>query len=187
MNWKVLLALGAAVALSQILLWWLVPPPQPQQVTGPPRSGYSLDNFSLDVLTRDGSVGFTLQAPHLQRRDADDSLFIDEPDFSLPSSEGPPWYGRAEYGWVSADGSLLKLSGKVLLQRPATASQGASTIDGADLSVWPQDKRIASAAATEIHEPGRILSGTGIRADLATHTLELLANVHGTLEPSRNP
>lgn len=185
MNRRLVLGLILAVIASQLLLWWLKPAPKPRQNAGPPRSGYSLENFSLDVLTRHGDIGLNLQAPHLQRRDADASLFIDKPRFRLPGNDATEWNGQAEHGWVSADGELLKLSGKVLMQRPATATLGKASIHTADLTVWPTEKRVATAAQADISDPGRILTGTGLKADLATHTMELLANVHGTLQPSR--
>ncbi len=185
MNRRLLLGLVLAVAVSQLLLWWLQPAPKPRQSAGPPRSSYSLENLDLDVLTRTGKIGFTLQAPHLTRRDADASLFIDQPRFTLPAEGDNRWLGTAEHGWVSADGTLLKLSGDVAMDRPASGELGKASIRTANLTAWPTEKRIASPAATEIREPGRILAGTGMKADLTTHSLELLANVHGTLEPSQ--
>lgn len=185
MNRRLLLILILAVAASQLLLWWFKPAPKPRQSAGPPRSGYTLNNFSLDVLTRRGTIGFHVQAPQLQRRDADESLFIERPRFRIPGSDNSQWRGQAEHGWVSGNGELLKLSGKVLMQRPATATLGKARIETADLTVWPAEKRLATAAQAEISDPGRILTGTGLKANLATHTMELLANVHGTLQPSR--
>lgn len=185
MNRRLLVLLIVAVAASQLLLWWLKPAPKPRQSAGPPRSGYSLNNFSLDVLTKHGTIGFHVQAPHLQRRDADESLFIDKPRFRIPGTDNTQWHGQAEHGWVSGNGELLKLSGKVVMQRPATATQGKASIETVDLTVWPAEKRLATDAQAEIRDPGRILKGTGLKANLATHTMELLANVHGTLQPSR--
>lgn len=185
MNRSVLVVLVALVAISQLLLWWLQPAPKPRQSAGPPRSSYSLENFDLEVLKRSGAIGFTLQAPHLQRRDADESLFIDEPRFRLPAEGDNHWLGSAEHGWVSADGSMLKLSGQVDMHRPAATGLGRASIRTSDLTAWPSQKRLATDARTEIREPGRILEGVGMKADLDTHTLELLANVHGTLDPTR--
>ncbi|MGB8635924.1 MAG: LPS export ABC transporter periplasmic protein LptC [Rhodanobacteraceae bacterium] len=185
MNRRALLGLLLAVAVSQLLLWWLKPAPKPRQSAGPPRSGYSLENFTLDVLNQHGDIGFSLRAPHLQRRDADESLFIEQPRFRLPGSNGSHWQGQAEHGWVSGDGEQLKLSGEVLMTRPATDTLGQARIKTADLTAWPGEKRLQTSARAEITDPGRILTGTGLKANLVTHTMELLANVHGTLQPSR--
>lgn len=179
MKRRALIALAAAVIASQALLWWLRPEAVPPADAGPPRSGYSLTDFTLEVLTASGSIGFRLAAPRLQRRDADASLFIDAPRFHIPMAHGEDWHGRSEHGWVSADGNVLKLFGDVTM-----AQADATRIHTRDLTAWPAEKRAASAAPVEIRQPGRILTGTGMKADLATHTLELLADVHGTLEPA---
>jgi lipopolysaccharide export system protein LptC len=181
--WPVLL-LALAVVATQLLLWWLAPAPKPRVSAGPPRSGYTLENFSLDVLNEDGRVGARMRAPRLQRRDGDGSLYIDAPQFELPAETGSPWQGHSDYAWVAADGSLLKLQGAVHMQRPASTVNGSADIATADVSAWPDEHRLQTAAPTAIREPGRILSGTGMKADLANHTLELLADVHGTFQPA---
>jgi lipopolysaccharide export system protein LptC len=40
-----------------------------------------------------------------------------------------------------------------------------------------------TAAPATIIQPGSILSGTGMRGDLNTKVLELLSDVHATIEP----
>lgn len=183
---SVVLLVLAAIA-SQLLLWWLAPAPKPHPMSGPPRSGYTLENFQLQVLTNHGAPGMQIKAPHLQRRNGDGSLFITQPVFDLTGTAGSHWLGNAEHGWVSADGSELKLLGKVHMQRPATNAVTLATIDSADISAWPNQHRLQTAASTVIREPGRILRGVGMKVDLTTHTMELLAHVHGTFQPATQP
>ncbi|HET6631939.1 MAG TPA: LPS export ABC transporter periplasmic protein LptC [Rhodanobacteraceae bacterium] len=189
-RWRVplsLVALVAAAVASQLLLWWLTPAPVHHTMAGPPRSDYTLRDFSLNVLKEDGSVAMRMQAPHLQRRNGDGSLYITAPRFELPGSgNDSQWLGKSERGWVSADGSELKLLGAVHMHRPATATVGEATIDSADIIAWPDRHQLATPAPTVIREPGRILRGTGMQVDLATHTMELMANVHGTFQPARH-
>lgn len=180
---SILLLVLAAVA-SQVLLWWLAPAPKPRSMSGPPRSGYTLTNFHLQVLTATGAPGVNLTAPQLQRRNGDGSLFVTQPVFDLTGTTDSHWLGNAEHGWVSADGSQLKLLGRVHMHRPATASATQASIDSADVSAWPNQHRLQTAATTVIHEPGRILRGVGMKVDLTTHTMELLAHVHGTFQPA---
>ena len=182
-----LVLLVLAVIASQFLLWWLQPEAKPRQGAGPPRSAYTLENFSLDVLTTTGKLGVRVQAPHLQRRDGDGSLYIDAPHFILPGSSDSQWLGQSEFGWVSGDGAMLKLQGNVHMQRPATATLGAASIVTADISAWPGEHRLETAAKAKISEPGRILAGTGMKVDMTQHTMELLADVHGTLQPATAP
>ncbi|HET8897206.1 MAG TPA: LPS export ABC transporter periplasmic protein LptC, partial [Rhodanobacteraceae bacterium] len=64
-NLTALVLLALAVTGSQFLLWWLAPAPKPRVAAGPPRSGYMLENFELNVLGNDGRVDVRLTAPHL--------------------------------------------------------------------------------------------------------------------------
>ena len=70
----VMLALAMIAALSQILLWLTRPPPLEPTFSGPPRSGYTLDNFSMNALDESGKLSFTVSGPRLTRRSEDGSI-----------------------------------------------------------------------------------------------------------------
>lgn len=177
------LVLLIAAAATQLLIWWLKPPPKPNQMVGPPRSSYTLNDFTLDALDQNGKPSFHLTAPYLARRQGDDSLYVNAPKFTIIGSDGADWHGTSQYAWVSADNSLLKLVGKVDMVRPATARTSPAEVHTADATIWTKDKRMASAAPSVIQQPGRILRGIGMKADMTTHSLELLSDVHATLTP----
>jgi lipopolysaccharide export system protein LptC len=180
-----LIALAVAAAITQLLVWWLKPPPKPVAIVGPPRSSYELDHFTLHALGQDGKLAFTMTAPHLARREGNDSLYVNAPKYSFVASDGSNWDGKSQYAWVSADNNVVKLIGKVDMRRPPTKTISEAEIHTADATVWTQDKRMASAAPSVIQDPGRILRGTGMKADFDTRTLELLSDVHGTLTPPK--
>jgi lipopolysaccharide export system protein LptC len=178
-----IVALAIAVAATQALVWWLRPPPTPVAMVGPPRSSYELDHFTLHAFAIDGRLAFTMTAPHLARREGNDSLYVNAPNYFFVGSDGSNWYGDSQYAWISADNNLVKLIGAVNLRRPATPTSTTAEIHTADATVWTQAKRMASAAPSVIQQPGSILRGVGLRADFDTHTLELLSDVHATLTP----
>jgi lipopolysaccharide export system protein LptC len=172
-----------AAAGTQLLVWWLKPPPKPNEMVGPPRSSYTLNDFTLDGLGEDGTPSFRLVAPYLARRQGDDSLYVNAPVYTIYGTDGADWHGTSQYAWVSSDNSLVKLIGKVDMHRPAVGTVKAAEVHTADATVWTQDKRMASAAPSIIQQPGSMMRGVGMRADLDTHTLELLSNFHGTFTP----
>ena len=177
------IALAFAAALTQLLVWWLKPPPKTVAIVGPPRSSYELDNFTLHAFGLDGRLAFTMTAPHLARREGNDSLYVNSPHYFFVGSDGSNWYGTSQYAWISSDNNLVKLVGTINMRRPPTATLSAAEIHTADATVWTQDKRMATAAPSVISEPGSILRGVGMKADFTTHSLELLADVHATLAP----
>lgn len=178
-----LVALAIAAALTQLLVWWLKPPPRPVAMVGPPRAAYELDNFTLRAFGADGKLSFGMSAPHLARREGNDSLYINAPKYFFTGKNGADWHGTSQYAWISGDNSIVKLIGKVDLRRPPTGKTSEAEIHTADATVWTQQKRMATAAPSVIQEPGRILRGTGMKADFDSRTLELLADVHATLTP----
>ncbi|HEY3520716.1 MAG TPA: LPS export ABC transporter periplasmic protein LptC [Rhodanobacteraceae bacterium] len=181
------IALAFVLALAAVGTWlliqWLKPPPKPNEMVGPPRSSYTLNDFTLDGLGEDGTPSFRLVAPYLARREGDDSLYVNAPVYTIYGSDGADWHGTSQYGWVSSDNSLVKLIGKVDMHRPAVGKIKAAEVHTADATVWTQDKRMASAAPSIIQQPGSMMRGVGMKADLNTHTLEMLADVHGTFSP----
>lgn len=182
-SFGLMIVLALAAIGSWLLIQWLKPPPKPNEMVGPPRSSYTLNDFTLDALGEDGAPAFRLVAPYLARREGDDSLYVNAPVYTIYGTDSADWHGTSQYAWVSADNSLVKLIGKVDMRRPATTTAKEAEVHTSDATVWTRDKRMASAAPSVIQQTGSILRGVGMKADMNTHSLELLANVHATLTP----
>lgn len=105
------IAIALVAGLGQLLLWWFGPAPKTSTFVGPPRSGYTLTDARLTEYNTEGLPSFLLQTPQLERREGDDSLYLNAPTFQLPSNQAgvPDWRGQSLYGWVNKDGSQLKL------------------------------------------------------------------------------
>lgn len=182
-----LVALALAIGVVQGLVWWLQPPTNRPQVSGPPRSGYTLHDFTLYGYGEQGHLSYQLQAPRLERREGDDSLYLDAPHFVLPPKPGhpgKPWTGHADAGWVSARGDLLKLQGQVTMHRPAFDDQAAARIVTSDVTAWPRQSRLQTDQHVAIVQGTATMTGIGMRADLSTQHMELLHDFHGTFTPS---
>lgn len=187
--------LAAAIAVvallagaAQLLLWWIGPAPRADQFVGPPRSGYTLTRFRLTQYDTDGLPSFLIDAPRLERREGDASLYIDAPDFRLPSNQPavPDWIGHSLYGWVNSDGTLLKLQGPVHMERAAFADTPDTTIDTSDVTAWPKRNRLQTDAPARLVQGGTRIQGVGMRADFNDKHLELLDDVHATFPPRQH-
>jgi len=182
-----LVLLALAVGGVQLLVWWLTPSPASRMQAGPPRSVYTLLDFTLYGYGTDGKLAYRMQAPRLNRRQGDASLYLNQPSFLLASRSGsgtPPWTGRSDFGWISAHGDELKLQGQVLMHRPAYPGAAAASIETRDLTAWPPQHRVATDARVSVHQGTATMTGTGLRARLDTKHLELLHDIHGTFQPS---
>ena len=177
--------LAALAAASQILLWLTRPPPLAPTFSGPPRSGYTLDSFSMNALDENGKLSFTVSGPRLTRRGEDGSIFVSTPDYVMVDKDGNPWTGSSDSAWVSKDGAVMKLEGHVEMNRTPTSTVKPATVRTSDLTAHPKDKTFETASPAQISQPGSILRGTGLRGDLNSKVLELLSDVHNTFEPTR--
>ena len=179
------LALALAAGAAQWLLWWLGPAPKANEVIGPPRSGYTLHEARVSEFNAQGQPSFHLQTPHLERREGDESLYVDAPTFQMPSNQAgvPDWQGNSRYGWIDKRATLLKLQGPVYLHRAAYADTPRTEIRTADVTAWPNERRLATAAPAQMVQGGTRISGIGMRADLNDKHLELLDDVHATFPP----
>jgi len=178
-------AIALTAGVAQLLLWWFGPAPRSSDFVGPPRSGYTLTDARMTEYNAEGRPSFHLQSPHLERREGDDSLYLNAPTFQLPSNQAgvPDWHGRSLYGWVNHNGTLLKLQGPVHLERTAFGDTPKTTIDTADVTAWPKQNRLQTAAPAQLVQGGTRIHGVGMRADLNDKHLELLDDVHATFPP----
>ncbi len=180
-----LVSLAIVAALTQILLWLTRPPALEPTFSGPPRSGYTLDNFSMNALDEQGKLSFTVSGPRLTRRSEDGSIFVSTPNYVIVDKDANPWMGSSDSASVNKDGSMMKLEGHVDMERQPSVSASAARIVTSDLIAHLRDNTLETDAPVQITQPGSILRGTGLRGDLNSKTLELLSDVHNTFEPSQ--
>ena len=184
--WVIVFVLGLLVIGTEALLWLVRDRTNAQTFAGPPRSDYTLSDFTLDALDSEGKRTFQVSGPRLARRGDDGSIFVDAPDYKLVDGAGHPWTGKSESAWVNKEGTIMKLLGHVEMHRAGDDKSEPVDVVTSDLTTWPKDKKMETAAAATITQPGSILRGTGLRGDLNDKTLELLSDVSSTLQ-SRHP
>ena len=185
-NWRavltVVLLLGALV--SGWSVWRQNADRGVTRVTGG-RSDYVLHQFELVAL--DGTTGkeaFTLRAPILQRNPGDRTMSLTTPLFLVPDSEGHYWQVSSRTGRVNADGNEERLRGAVRATSPPEAAQPIS-MNTEQLNIFPETSRTTSRAVVTITQPGSILRGRGLEANLANKRYELKAEVRSRYVPTR--
>jgi lipopolysaccharide export system protein LptC len=191
-----LLAATLGIALlagaGQMVLWWIGPSVAPNEFVGPPRSGYTLINSHVTEYDVLGKQSMRLQSPHIERREGDESLYLNTPTFQLtPKLPGlPDWDGNSLYGWVNKEGTLIKLQGPVYMHRPAYTdpkgvAQAETIMHTSEVTAWPKEQRMETAEAANIVQGQRTMSGVGMRANINDNHVELLDESHGTFPPRK--
>jgi lipopolysaccharide export system protein LptC len=189
-------ALAAIALATQVLVWVYATRNGAQAFIGPPRSDYTLANFTVDALDADGHHAFSLAGPRLVRRAEDGSIFVTTPNYEIIDNSRNTWRGHADSAWVNKDGSIMKFEGSVQMRRQPTATITPVELITSDLTVTsdkaasPPKKTLETAALATITDPNHIVHGVGMKADMGMKVVELLSDVHWTANPanqSANP
>ena len=189
-------ALSVLALATQILVWVFAPRESPPAFVGPPRSDYTLSDFSIDALDAQGQHSFSVAGPRLVRRAEDGSIFVTSPDYTIVDSGQHLWKGNSVSAWVDKNGTVMKLEGKVDMHRLPGPGTPPAQLLTSDLTVTSpgkgqvlssaQGKTMRTAALATITEPGHVVHGVGMQADLGLKTVQFLSNVHWTLLPANH-
>jgi len=191
------IALLAIIALAtQGLVWVFVPRDVENTFVGPPRSDYTLGNFTLDALDEQGHHSFTMVAPHLARKEGDASIFVTQPKYEIVDNSGNLWKGTSDSAWVNKDGSVMRLEGAVDMHRIETEKVTPVQVLTSDLTITTDPKvkdnpqqvrgrRMETAALTTVIDPHTVARGVGMKTDMTLKTVEFLSDFHSTTQASK--
>lgn len=174
-----------AVAVSGGLAVWQLRPEPPLPAPSSARSDYILENFELTALDEEGKESFSVQAPRLERDPRGKSLTINLPRFSFPDQDGGRWLATSQSAWVAEKGVEVRLNDKVEMIGPPTPLGDRTRFNTEHLQIFPKQELALSQDLVTVSRADSILRGTGLRADMKTHHIQLLANVKGRYAPLR--
>jgi lipopolysaccharide export system protein LptC len=175
--------LGVAV-LAGVAVWELRPKPRPPAASSA-RSDYILQNFQLTSLDGEGKESFSVAAPYLERDPGGHSLSLRLPNFSFPDRKQGRWLATSDRAWVAEKGVEVRLIDRVRMVGPPSPRGERTRFATAHLQVFPKQDLALSEDPVTVTRADSILQGTGLRADMKSHKLTLLANVKGRYAPRR--
>ena len=182
------LLLAAGTAATGFALWWLREPPAAPGVDE--RADYRLENFEMTALRKDGSEGFTVVGPLLERDQDAQITTLTEPRFGFPG-DGPDerWDARAASAWIGPGNEEVRLEGGVEMLGPPGKRGQATRFSTDHLVILTESERARTDAAVTVTQGRSILQATGLEVDMQAKTYELLADVDATFysEPSPRP
>jgi lipopolysaccharide export system protein LptC len=177
-RWALLAALMLGAVIAGWAAWLLrIQPPAPED-SGPPRSDYTLDDYRLLVLNKEGTESFTSVGPYLARDPYNETMSLNQPRFSFPSHDGSGnWTAGSDIGWVSPHGDEVRMIHSVALDGPIVPNKDRTRLRTEEMTVHPQPQTAHSDEPVTVTRGASILRGTGMNADLKTNRLELLSRV----------
>ncbi|MEO8160544.1 MAG: LPS export ABC transporter periplasmic protein LptC [Arenimonas sp.] len=175
--------LGVA-AIAGVAVWQLRPVARPGG-TSVARSDYILHNFELTSLDVEGNEAFSVSAPYLERDPGGKSMSMRLPRFQFPDRKEGRWLATSDRAWIADRGVEVRLIEKVEMTGPPSPLGDSTRFETTQLNVFPKQDLALSEEPVTVTRAGSILRGTGLRADMKTHHIQLLANVKGRYAPRR--
>ena len=136
-------------------------------------------------LVAQGQMSFVVDAPRLARHPYLETFAIDSPSMRIIDGSGNEWQASAQDGWVRADAKELRLSRDVTADRMPTASSKPIALRTQQLTALLDSNRMTTELPVTITQPGSILRGVGLDADLKRNQFTLLSDVTVHYENAR--
>jgi len=111
-----------AMASVGALAWWLrqgEEAPAPSADDPERRPDYTVDNFDVTTMDEFGAPHRHLAAAELRHYPDDETKELEAPRLTLYVETSPPWLVRSETAWISSDDNLIRMHGKVFIDRAA--------------------------------------------------------------------
>ena len=177
MSWRatltILLLIAAAVSGWSV---WQQRPGRDAGQSASERPDYLLHDFEIVVLNKQGQESFTLRAPTLARRPGDQTMALATPRFVIPPRQGShesAWHVSAKDGWVSADAEEVRLRGDVVATTTTARDRRPFRLATERLNVFPDKQRARAPTPVTITQPGSILRGQTLEAQLDRKRFQL--------------
>lgn len=155
----------------------------PKRVEGArQRPDYFVENFTATTLDLNGYPTRRLDAAYMAHYPATDTHELEDPYLLLFAELKTPWHVRAERGWLSPDGSEMRLLGRVHIWRNNETGNRQVDIRTEDLRVYPAEEYGETEKRVIITTPASESRGLGMRAWMGQSRLELLSQVHTVYE-----
>jgi len=183
---RILLVL--TMVLAAVVSWRLVqeekPPSQAITKSGPRAIDYYVTGLDVTRMTTAGQPAHRLRAVNLQHYTDDDTTELQEPHLTVYQGDAPPWEVDSERARVSADGSLVLLSGEVLIERKGDANNRPMRILTRELRVQPEQDYAETDEKVRVESDSDWLVSVGMQAWLRPPSrLKFLSQVNGYYVP----
>lgn len=143
-------------------------------------------NAVATVFNPDGKVSMKLVSPRVTHYPNNIINFV-TPHITIFSATGSPWQVDADYGQTLNQSNLINFWSHVQIVRAQSAENKPVTILTPVLA-YHADKKLAESGESVVftQTPGNVMHATGFRAHLDTNNVELLANVNGIYNETKD-
>lgn len=169
--------------------WWLARDHKPDDSSpivreGPREVDYYLRRLRATTMDNNGLPARTLTVQELRHFPDDDTTGLTEPRLTVHQDRKPPWEILSDSGWVSSDGALVLLNGKVHITREEGDDTRPVRIDTRNLRVQPYADYAETDEKVRVRSRKDRIDATGMQAWFRSPArIKFLADVKGYYAP----
>ena len=182
-RWKFAIILVLLAAGSAWLLNKLSGRDSEIQIQSEHYPDYYMENFITTTMEQDGTLKNKLHADYMAHYPDNDTTELDNPMLEVSRSDGPPVRITADKGWVTEDNEVILLTGNVKLWQDADDGSRKLEIITTDVKVLPELEYAETDQPATLIGNRTTIKSTGVRAYFKENRVELLNNVHTTIQP----
>ncbi|KPJ95541.1 MAG: hypothetical protein AMJ53_02520 [Gammaproteobacteria bacterium SG8_11] len=159
------------------------------------------DYFMYDgistIMDESGKLKHQLESAYLAHFAEDNRTELQDANLTLHQQDGSLWSVKADRGTLHQDTEEIYLAGNVVIERPQApapdvhdpqkAAQSGLKIETDTLHVDPNLQIAQTEDPVVISNKDARVNAVGMKANLQTKSVELLAKVRGTYVPPREP
>jgi len=172
-------------------------------ITTPQNSGTTPSPLAVNAFLRQphfqqfnpqGNLHFSIRAIEAKYHTRHNTAEFQSPSILIFTQNQVSWRISADHGVSEnigttdkkADKEKIYLFGHVILHRPSQPQSAETTISTSALTIYPQRSFAETNQNVTITQPGTIIHGQGVTANLKTNTIKLLKHSRGTYEAPAN-
>ena len=185
-RWKIVIVMLLLAAGSAWLLHRISPGKMrtPKALLHQP--DYYMENFTTLNMDRDGTLKNRLRAEQMTHYPDDNTTELIRPMMEIPRDDSPPVNIVADKGWVTADNTVILLSGNVNLWQNDAAGNKKLEIITNDVRILVNEDYAETDKPSTFINKDTTVKGTGVKAYLKEGRVKLLHNVHATISSQKS-
>lgn len=155
-----------------------------QKETLPHVPNYFVRNLNMTSMGIDGLPERHIESSHVVQYIDDETTEMTAPKYNFFRPGQPPWHIQAEQGWLSADGELALLSGRVTILRPASDTTLPFKMVTSDLRIQPDNNYLETDNAVRANSNKDQIDAVGMQAWMGEPSrIKFLSNVRANYVP----
>ncbi len=141
------------------------------------------DSFMTNVhgikLDKFGKPHDELTTPNIKHYLKNDSATAQTPVFIFYGKKGPPWHVQGDIANSINGNKIVYLIGHVKIVQPPGLNSQNVTMTTTKMTIYPNRSFAETDQPVTIRQPGSIVHGVGMTADLNSGKIKILSQTHG--------